>query len=128
MAQNRLWGQQAELLVEDAPHVFVGRDEPLHEHISLTFAYHLHCDLNALDIIRFGDDRQLAHVDTLGFAHLLYLCGVAYDSGVDQACHYRVIYRFECVRILPVSHYKPLFSFRFCFEDYVLQMFDHDFI
>ena len=110
VAEHALRGHEAELLVQNTPHVLVSGYEALHQDVALALAHHLHGDTDAVHIHILGYDGETGHVDALGLAYLFDFFRIADQRGIHNTCLNGIIDSFERVRILSVSYDEPTFS------------------
>ena len=71
VAQHAFRGKQSCFLVENAAHVFVGRDQSLHQHVGIAGNDGRDGLLHALDVAGFIDDVECLDVDVVLGADLL---------------------------------------------------------
>ena len=110
MAQDTLRGEQSGLLVEDAAHVFVGRDQAFHQNVGV--ARNDRCDglLDALHVVRLVDDVERLDVDVVLLADLLDNLLVAEERRLHETLLIGFVDRFQRMRILSVSYDKTFFT------------------
>ena len=91
VAQRSLRGEQAGLLVQDTAHVLLGRNQTLHQHISLARSNCLYGLRYALYVALLVHDREDRNVDTVLGANLL-------DNGllaVENRIYQTLIFLFK---------------------------------
>ena len=110
VAQDAFRGEQSGLLVEDAAHVFVGRDQTFHQNVGV--ARNDRCDglLDAFHIVGFVDDVEGVDVDAVLLADLFDNLLVAEERRLHETLLIGFVDRFQRMRILSVSYGKTFFT------------------
>ena len=110
VAQDAFRGEQPGLLVEDAAHVFVGRDQTFHQNVGV--ARNDRCDglLDAFHIVGFVDDVEGVDVDAVLLADLFDNLLVAEERRLHETLLIGFVDRFQRMRILSVSYGKTFFT------------------
>ena len=110
VAQHALRGEQSGLLVEDAAHVFVGRDQTFHQNVGV--ARNDRCDglLDAFHVVGFIDDVESLDVDAVLLADLFDDLLVAEERGLHEPLLVSLVDGFQRMRILSVSDGQTFFT------------------
>ena len=126
MRQYSLGGQKSALLVQNAVHILVCRNESFHQHVSLRLANHLDCLCDSFYILGFGNYLELVDIQSVTIAHLFNPVWIADQCGVDEFHIYRIAYRFKGMRILAVGNHKTFASASpgLCYN--IIKRFDHN--
>ena len=127
MAQHAFRGTEPRVLVEDAAHVLVGRDQTFHQHVGLARDDGGDGQLHALDVALLVEDAENPGVDAVFAADLLDDGLFAVERGLDQPLPVGGIDRLDGVRILTVGDGQTLFAFLSRFLDDFAQMLNHDY-
>ena len=125
VAQHAFRGKQSCFLVENAAHVFVGRDQSLHQHVGIAGDDGRNGLLHALDVAGFIDDVECLDVDVVLGADLLDNAFFAEKRRLHEALLVGFVDSFQRMRILTVCHGQPFFtSFSRLLDDFS-KMLDH---
>ena len=107
VAQHALGREETRILVQDAAHVFVGRDESLHQDVGVARHDGRDGQPHAVDVALFIHDLEDRTVDPLGPADLFDDLFVAVEGRFDQSLIICVVDGAERVGILAVGDGQP---------------------
>ncbi len=84
MTEHGLRREDARVLVQDGPEVFVGRAETLHQKVALALVYHRDSLRDGLCLDRVVLNREFCHIDAVLFADSLDKSLVTDESRIDE--------------------------------------------
>ena len=128
VAQHAFRGEQPGLLVEDAAHVLVRRDQPLHQHVGVAGDHGGDGLLHALHVVGFVHDVEGLQVEAVLLADPFDRGLVAVERRLHQPLLVGLIDGLQRMRILPVGYGKTFFtSLSRLFDDF-RKMLNHSFV
>ena len=110
VAQHAFRGEQPGLLVEDAAHVLVRRDQPLHQHVGVAGDHGGDGLLHALHVVGFVHDVEGLQVEAVLLADPFDRGLVAVERRLHQPLLVGLIDGLQRMRILPVGYGKTFFT------------------
>ena len=125
VAQHALRGEQSGFLIEDAAHVFVGRDQSLHQHVGVACHDGGHGLLHAFHVAGLVDDVECLDVDVVFGAYLLDDFLLTEQRGLHDTFLVGFVDGFQRMRILAVGYGQPFFTPFSRLVDDFCKMLDH---
>ena len=110
MAQHPFGRKQAGVLVEDAAHVLVGRNEALHQHVGVPRDHGGHRHPDAVYVHALIDDLEGVDIDVFLAADLFDDAALTVERRLDEPLAVGFIDGLKSMRILAVGHGQPFFA------------------
>lgn len=104
MAQHPFGRQQSVLLIQNAPHIFIGRNQSLHQYVGFTVIDHFHRQAHAGHIASTCDEGEFGRIYLQRHTHALNLLGITYQCRIDDPHVDSCIDRLDRMSILRIGN------------------------